>query len=94
MSYYSGGDIGDESTSAFMRKKSFSDKSIVHEGKSRALCATCGHKFVKGERVHWKTHMSPSRLYTPVSVGVCDKCERDPTYSDLQSGRAKLRNPR
>ena len=43
----------------------------------RAMCATCGHPFRKGERVFWRTHMSPSRMYQPVKVGVCRDCERD-----------------
>ena len=48
----------------------------------RAMCATCGHPFRKGERVFWRTHMSPSRMYQPVKVGVCRDCERD--QGDIQ----------
>ena len=50
----------------------------------RALCATCGHKFEKGERVFWKTHMSPSRMYSPIKVGVCSTCQRDPEWAEAE----------
>ena len=43
----------------------------------RAMCASCAKPFRKGERVFWRTHMSPSRMYQPVKVGVCENCERD-----------------
>ena len=50
----------------------------------RALCATCGHKFERGERVYWRSHFSPSKLYAPVKVGVCSTCQRDPTFDEAE----------
>ena len=51
----------------------------TREGASgqRAMCASCAKPFRKGERVFWRTHMSPSRMYQPVKVGVCQNCVRD-----------------
>jgi len=70
------------------RRPSLSDKSFVKKKSDteKTMCATCGHPFKHGQRVHWNTKFDPRRYDErgrPISVGVCKNCLRDATHRDM-----------